>query len=339
MVFMILVCFYSYLTIRLLLTRKKGEIHVIPKVDSRLYIFDFFITAFFISYLFYYYIFNIEQSEFANLIIPLDFIWTAFTASLFLLGIGLGVKFMLSLLTSLIKDPNEIIFDRNKEMYQIFSDLWINVCFLVITFTYTIIEISKPTDRVSDTFNIIIVYSLSFILGALYVEIYEQYHIFVKKVFFATILITSLCLGLFIYESEIDYLKALPITTSFLVFNTSFFISLIFKITTKNWKNNNDEKLINKSMRIYSYESNNLYDTIYENGNYSGQIKNKVHNKNIQDEKNIQTHNRSNLLYAPHNNIYPGQKYNKIKINKLQIDQTQHGTPMYFSLKDIKLNN
>lgn len=226
MVYIILICLYTYLIVRLLLSITPKGKDITKKLGPKISIIEIFIIAIVVSYLFSYYFF--QESQFENFIVPASLIWIGFTSSVLLLGIGIGVRFILDLMSSFINEKDKTPFTRNKEVYEVFSQVWVNISVLVIFFNYALMEISKPVARLSGIREMGLVYALSFILGFLYFFLHKNIHFFVRKVTIVSMIVISLCISLFIYESKIDFLSILPVTSSFIFFNISFFTTLLF---------------------------------------------------------------------------------------------------------------
>jgi len=333
MIYIILICLYSYLIIRLLLSLTERGKSISKKIGPKVSIIEIFIIALVISYLFSYYYF--EQTEFENFIIPPNLIWIAFTSSIFLLGIGLGVRFILGLLESFIQDPNELHFGRNKEIYEVFSGVWVNMSFLIIFFTYALMEISKPIERISDTVNLIIVYSLSFVLGFLFYLLHNQIHFIVKKATILTMVVISLCLSLFIFETRVDFIKMLPLTTSFIIFNISFFITLLVRIKMRpqELREIEEEFLIDETNPIQPLKSNIRSDIVLNFGNTSILTKPETPSIQLPSQQVFQP-SRSSLVYLSHKRE---TEQNQKEIENSRI--TNNDIPRSFSLRDLKLSN
>src|SRR5689334_8545344 len=139
MIYIILISLYSYLVIKAFLTITAQGKDLTKKLGPKASIIEFFIIALAISYLFSYYFF--QKTEFESFIIPANYIWIAFIASIFLLGIGVGVRFILSLMNNLNDEQNSP-FTRNQEIYEVFSGIWVNTSILIIFFIYSLMEIS-----------------------------------------------------------------------------------------------------------------------------------------------------------------------------------------------------
>jgi hypothetical protein len=197
------------------------------KLGPKISIIEIFIIAIVISYLFSYYYF--QESLFENFIIPSGIIWIVFVASVLLLGIGIGARFILNLMSTFINEKDQTPFFRNIEIYEVFSGIWMNMSILIIFFTYALMEISKPVARISTLYEQGLVYGLSLILGFLFFFLHKQIHFFVQRITLIAMLLICFCLGLFIFESRIEFLSFLPVTTSFIVFNISFFAIFLYK--------------------------------------------------------------------------------------------------------------
>lgn len=227
MIYLILICLYTYLIVRLLLTITSKGRDISKKLGPKISIIEIFIIAIVISYLFSYYYF--QESQFENFIIPSNIIWIVFIASVLLLGIGIGARFILNLMSTFINENDQTPFYRNIEIYEVFSSIWVNISILIIFFSFALMEISKPVSRISTIYEQSLVYGLSFVLGLLFFFMHKAIHFFVQRITLISMILICLCLCLFIFESKIDFINILPVTTSFLVFNISFFGIFLYK--------------------------------------------------------------------------------------------------------------
>jgi hypothetical protein len=231
MIYIILISFYTYLVIRTILTiTKRGQL-LVQKIGPKITILEFFIIALIVSYLFSYYYF--QETEFQNFIIPANLIWMTFTASILLLGIGVGVRFILNVMENYLKDTEQISFKRNKEVYEFFSQVWVNVSMLMILFAYALMEISKPIERITSNLNIISIYGLGLLLGILFYFSHRNVTPMVKRATVISMIFISGSLSLFIWQSQVDFIQNLPVTTSFIVFSISFFLTLLIATRLK----------------------------------------------------------------------------------------------------------
>lgn len=187
-----------------------------------------------IAYLFNYYYF--QQSEFKNFIVSSEVIWISFIVSAMLFGIGAGARFILSFVDNFIPTSAELQFKKTKEVYDVFSKIWVNITLIAIFFIYSLMEVSKPIENLSDFRQMIAVYSLSALLGIIFAIFHKQDQIFVQRITMIAMIVVSVCLGLFIFETGAKFLTALPVSTSFVFFNGFFLLASflpIFKLFSR----------------------------------------------------------------------------------------------------------
>lgn len=242
MIYIILVCLYAYLIIKVLFGIVPKAKELTKKVGPKLSIIEFFVIAIVLSYLFNYY--YLQNSEFKNFIVPVDIIWLCFASSILLFGIAVGSRFILNLLENFIPNGLEANFARNKEVYDVFTLIWLDLSILMIFFSYSMMEISRPIERIDSLQNIEIVLGLSSLLGILFFFMHKEINALVKKVTVIGMALISICLVLFIYESRIDFLTYMPFTSSFIVFNITFFISLLVNLFFGFIRNRNNRKSV-----------------------------------------------------------------------------------------------
>ena len=336
MVYIILICLYTYLIVRLFLTITTTGKDIYKKLGPKVSIIEIFIMSIVVSYLFSYYYF--QESQFENFIIPANLIWIAFTASILLLGIGIGVRFILDLMSKYITEKEETAFSRNKEVYEVFSQVWVNISVMVIFFTYALMEISKPVTRISSMNEMIPVYSLSFVLGFLFFFLYKDLHFFVRKVTTVAMIAISLCLSLFIYESRLDFFSILPITSSFLFFNISFFTTLIFskRFYPKEFIEMDQSIGIEIPELPHSQAAQTKYaknDLILNFGNTSIFTRNEKQAVKLPNSEVLQPNINHQIHETPHDHTH---KEKDIRDSKPHRDEEHHRSR--FSLTDWKLN-
>ncbi len=225
MIYIILVCLYSYLILKVLLSVVPKGREIAKAFGLRISIIEFFVIAIVIAYLFNYY--YLQQSEFKNFIVPVEVIWISFASSIFLFGIAIGARFILNIVENFIPVDKEVTFIQNKKVYDIFTLIWLNLSILMIFFSYSLMEISRPFERITDEVHVYTILGLSSLLGILFYFLHKEIHSLVKKITVGVMLLMCICLVLFTYESRINFLSNLPFTTSFITFNIAFLISLL----------------------------------------------------------------------------------------------------------------
>jgi hypothetical protein len=226
MIYIILLCLYFYLIIKALLSLLPRDNSLINSLSPKVALFEYFLIAIQIGYLFNYY--YLQTSEFSEFIIGTEFIWLSFVSSILLFGIAIGSKFMLNIYHKVIPEHTEIFFEQNKQVYEVFAAIWLNLSTLMIFFSFSLMELSRPVSRVEvSTQNIYFILGLSGFLGFLFYFFHKGMHQLVRKITVFGMFLILFCLVLFTYESRTDFMANLPFTLSFIVFLILFLTALI----------------------------------------------------------------------------------------------------------------
>jgi hypothetical protein len=178
------------------------------------------------------FIFNIiypTNPEEQNFIIDKSILWIAFISSLLMLGVGIGVRFVSEVLKKYLIEES-IVSDKIRIIHDFYSQIWIIINLGFLAFLLSIIELSKLNSSRLSIVEMIILYSLSLVLGFLY-SLYNKSKKEIHKVIFPLFILLSLCILLLTFENSAYYsYKSFPITNSFLVFSTSFLVATIYLI-------------------------------------------------------------------------------------------------------------
>ena len=286
MIYVILVCLYAYLILKVLFSLVPKGRELAKKVGPKLSIIEFFIIALVLSYLFNYY--YLQTSEFKSFIVPVEVIWLSFASSILLFGIAVGARFILNLVENFIPNSSVAVFSKNKEIYDVFTLIWLNLSTLMIFFSYCLMEISRPIERIDNLQNALIILGLSSLLGLLFYFLHKEINFLVKRITVIGMALMSVCLVLFIYQSRTEFITNMPFTTSFIVFNITFFVSLIVN-TAFNWRRNNGLK-VNFEKKDIAAKENLVQEEISSNQ--------QIFNSYQETKVEVNYVNNSNLLYA-----------------------------------------
>lgn len=224
MIYFILLCLYIYLLIKVISALFPRVRDLTKTFGLKISIIEFFIIALVLAYLFNYY--YLQTTEYKNFIVPTQLIWISFASSILLFGIAIGAKLVLNLVASFVNIDQEITFDRNRALYDTFTSVWLNLSILMIFFSYSLMEISRPIDRINSLENALSIFILSTILGIAFFFMNKGIHPLVQRLTVLGMALVSICLILFTYESKVNFATNLPFTTSFICFNIAFFLSM-----------------------------------------------------------------------------------------------------------------
>lgn len=323
MIYVILISVYTYILVKIILSYSSKSSNVNRWLSPRLTLIEFFLFGIVIAYLFHHYYF--QQSDFEYFIIPAQLIWITFIACLFLLGIGLGFKFMLGLMNNFIPDNQQINFAENKKVYEIFAQIWVNLGILMIFFSYSLMEISRPTEELTSVLNTVAIYTLSAALGIINFLVHRKIHSLVQKFTTVSMIIISICLSLFVYETRSDFSATLPVTISFIIFNSTFFLSLLIASRFIKEKTVIEEDILIPNHNYNSYIPQEIPPSEEKPMiNFANECKIKLPpTENIQKEK-------------PQNISIP--KSHEDKLEKPEIRVRISGNTSNISLRSLRLN-
>jgi hypothetical protein len=146
-----------------------------------------------------------------------------FVTSLTAFGVGFGLNFGLSIFKDFLINHQASAFEHATEVYYKISKLWVYAGLILIFFTFAILEISKPIET-SDSLKgeYILIYFISMILSLIFSLINYKEDQFIKRTSVITIFIISLSLLWLIIESKLNIVLKSPLTTSLLIFNTTY---------------------------------------------------------------------------------------------------------------------
>lgn len=244
MFYILLTFVLIYLIVRLLLGFLNLQKNLNIRYGIVVSVFEVLLFSLAVSFLFNLYFFT--ESEFTKFVINETYLWLIFVTSLIAFGIGFGLNFGLDIFKHFIAETGVNVFERATHVYQTISILWIYMGTLMIFFSFSILEISKPVGSTAEIkIEYYLIYFLAMILGLLASLISYKETLFIKRISVVLIIFISISIIWFTFESGLNIVSQAPLTSSFLIFSTSFiFITSttkdFFKISKKEEKHVND---------------------------------------------------------------------------------------------------
>lgn len=216
MVYIILTGLYTYVVLKtgLQYLTKRRPLKFLNSYRIRVVEVIFF--ALILGYTFDFLYF--KQNSFNDFIVSRTLLWISFVACTLMLGIGVGIRFAIETLQSVLVQGNDKIFQQSKKIHDVFSQIWINLSVAFLFFIYCIMEISKADDSPMNSYELIVIYCLTIIFSVIYALQHRTQHKLLQKSSIFIFIMLGICLITFILESNINFIHHLPISTSYFLF-------------------------------------------------------------------------------------------------------------------------
>lgn len=173
-----------------------------------------------------FFIFLNKSSAGNNLIISKNLIFTVFTGSIFILGLGVGMRFVLAHIPH-SNELNETAIDI-QSLYMVYSKFWLFIGLVCVAFTVALVEISSLGIYTSRSI-ILILYLFSMLAGIFCGILNSKESKRTGLICFVSLTLIGIAILSLMIESSFINFYNVPFSISILIFITIFAFTYVVK--------------------------------------------------------------------------------------------------------------